>query len=189
MRKQQKRMKWAPVYKITNTICGKKHKSAGVRTKDGKLLTQEDEVRGRWEEHFNKVLNIPCNVPADETLEEDLQAAADLENVNPEPPTREEIRRNLKRMQNNKAPGIDGITAAMWKADIESSVPEIHDLLLKIWDSEVVPSDWKKSLISIIAKKGNLTICDNSRGISLLSTASKLFGIIIIIIIIINMNL
>ena len=107
------------LYKITNTICGKKHKkSAGVRRKDGRLLTQEDEVRGSWEEHFNEVLNIPCNVPADETLEEDLQAAENLKNINPEPPTREEIRRNLKRMQNNKAPGIDGITAEMWKADI-----------------------------------------------------------------------
>ena len=64
------------LYKITNTICGKKHKKSVVaRTKHGKLLTQEDEVKGRWEEHFNEVLNIPCNVPA-ETLE-DLQATED----------------------------------------------------------------------------------------------------------------
>ena len=78
------------LYKIANTICGKKHKkSAGVTTKDGTLLTQEDEVRRRWEEHFNKVLNIPCNVPVNETLEDDLQAAEDLENMNLEPPTRE----------------------------------------------------------------------------------------------------
>ena len=83
------------LYKITNTICGKKHKKSVVaRTKHGKLLTQEDEVKGRWE-HFNEVLNIPCNVPA-ETLEEDLQATEDLENINPEPPTREEIWRECK---------------------------------------------------------------------------------------------
>ena len=43
-----KKNEMGTLYKITNTICGKKHKkSAGVRTKDGKLLTQEDEVRGR----------------------------------------------------------------------------------------------------------------------------------------------
>ena len=83
-------------------------------------------------------------------------------------------------MQNDQAPGIDGITAEMWKADIELSVTELHNLLLKIWDSDIVPSDWKKSLISIIAKKGNLTICDNSRGVSLLPTASKLLGRILI---------
>ena len=83
-------------------------------------------------------------------------------------------------MQNDQAPGIDGITAEMWKAGIELSVTELHNLLLRIWDSDIVPSDWKKSLISIIAKKGNLTICDNSRGVSLLPTASKLLGRILI---------
>ena len=41
--------------------------------------------------------------------------------------------------------------------------------------------DWKKSLVSaVIAKKGNFTICSNSRGISLLPTASKLFGRILV---------
>ena len=64
----------------------------------------------------------------------------------------------------------------MLKADIELSVSELYDLLLKIWDSEIVPSDWKKSLISIIAKKGNLTICDNSKCVSLLPTSSNLLG-------------
>ena len=32
-----------------------------------------------------------------------------MENINLKPPTREAVRRNLKRMQNDKAPGIDGI--------------------------------------------------------------------------------
>ena len=175
-----KKNEMGTVYKITNTICGKKHKkSAGVRTKDGKLLTQEDEVRGRWEEHFNEVLNIPCDIPVDESVEDELQAEKDyLENINLKPPTRE-VRRNLKRMQNDKAPGIDGMTAEMWKADIGLSVTELHSLL-KIRDSEIVPSEWKKSLISITAKKGNLTICDNSRGVSFLPTASKLLGRILI---------
>ena len=81
---------------ITNIICVKKQKnSAAVRTKDGKLLNQEDEVRGRWQEHFNevlKVLNIPCNIPVDESVEEELQAGEDVENINLEPPTREEVK-------------------------------------------------------------------------------------------------
>ena len=43
-----------------------------------------------------------------------------------------------------------------------------------------VPSDWKRSLIVKIPKKGNLTICDNYRGISLLSVPSKIFCRILI---------
>ena len=91
------------LYKIANTICGKKHKkSAGVWTKDGKLLSQEDELRGTWEEHFNEVFNIPCDIPVDESVKEELQAGEDLENINLELPTREELRRNLQRIQNVK---------------------------------------------------------------------------------------
>ena len=112
------------LFKITNTICGKK--SAGVRTKDGNPQTQEDEVRGKWEEHFNEVLNIPCDIPVDESVQEELQAGKDLENINVEVPTREEVRRNLKRIQNDKASGVYGKTAKMWKADIELSVTELH---------------------------------------------------------------
>ena len=76
-------------------------------------------------------------------------------------------------MQNDKAPDKYEITLEIWKADIDLSVTALQDLLLKTWDSEIVPSDWKKSLIPIIAKKGNVTVCDNSRGVSLLPTASK----------------
>ena len=32
-------------------------------------------------------------------------------------------------MQNDKAPGIDGIIAEMWKADIELSVNELRNVL------------------------------------------------------------
>ena len=75
-----KKNEMGTLHKITDTICGKKHsKSVGVRTKDGKLLTQEDEVRERWEEHFTEVLNIPCDIPVDDSVEEELRAGKDLE--------------------------------------------------------------------------------------------------------------
>ena len=73
-----------------------------------------------------QVLNIPCDIPVDESVQEELQAGKDLENINVEVPTREEVRRNLKRIQNDKAPGVYGKTAKMWKADIELSVTELH---------------------------------------------------------------
>ena len=104
------------LYKITNTTCGKKHKKrSSVSMQDA----QDDEIRGRWEEHSNEVLNIPCDIPVGKSVKEELQAGEDLENINLEPPTRKEVRRNLKRMQNHKAPGKDGITAEMWKAGVK----------------------------------------------------------------------
>ncbi|KAL9950689.1 hypothetical protein ACROYT_G043228 [Oculina patagonica] len=49
-----------------------------------------------------------------------------------------------------------------------------------IWKVQCVPEDWKKSLIVKVPKKGDLTQCDNYRGISLLSIPSKIFCRILI---------
>jgi hypothetical protein len=38
-----------------------------------------------------------------------------------------------------------------------------------------MPDDWKKSMIGKIPNKGDLTKCENSRGISLLSIPGKVF--------------
>ena len=43
-----------------------------------------------------------------------------------------------------------------------------------------MPSDWRKGIITIIPKKGDLSYCCNNRGITLRSTASKLFQIVLL---------
>ena len=49
-----------------------------------------------------------------------------------------------------------------------------------IWENEVMPHEWLKGLIVKIPKKGNLKECTNWRGITLLVTASKVLGKILI---------
>jgi len=44
-----------------------------------------------------------------------------------------------------------------------------------IWEEEVIPNEWKQGIIVKIPKKGDLTGCDNYRGITLLSVPSKVF--------------
>ena len=39
-----------------------------------------------------------------------------------------------------------------------------------------VPSEWKKSIISTIHKKGSRDQCENYRGIAVTSTGSKIYG-------------
>ena len=41
--------------------------------------------------------------------------------------------------------------------------------------AEVVPLDWQKGVIRPIFKKGEKTVCDNHRGITLLSHAGKVY--------------
>ena len=41
--------------------------------------------------------------------------------------------------------------------------------------SEIAPSDWKRRVISPLFKKGEKSMCDNYRGITLLSHSGKVY--------------
>ena len=48
------------VYNITKTLSKDKSKQMEhIKDKNGTLLTKENEVKPRWKEHFNEVLNRP----------------------------------------------------------------------------------------------------------------------------------
>ncbi|CAH1274782.1 Hypp9326 [Branchiostoma lanceolatum] len=96
------------------------------------------------------------------------------------PPTREEIQNALKKLKNHKSPGIDEITNEQLKYGAPGLTKALEILFAKVWDGEVIPEDWSKGIIIVLPKKGDSTYCSNNRGITLRSTASKLFQIIVL---------
>jgi hypothetical protein len=89
--------------------------------------------------------------------------------------TMSNIEAAVKLMANNKAAGEDGITAEMFQAIESQNLRYLLGLFNKIWQEEKVPSKWKRGIIVKIPKKGNLSDCNNWRGVTLLSVASKVF--------------
>ena len=55
----------------------------------------------------------------------------------------------------------------------------ILDLFETVWKEERVPDEWRDALLVPIPKKGDLMICGNWRGISLLDVMGKLFAKVI----------
>jgi len=53
------------------------------------------------------------------------------------------------------------------------------DLFTGVWDSEVVPQEWRNASLVPVPKKGDLSSCDNWWGISLLGVVGKVFAKII----------
>jgi hypothetical protein len=79
------------------------------------------------------------------------------------------------RQRNNQSPGTDGIPVEVHKAN-ETIRKEIYKLIVKIWRTEQIPTDWKYSIICPVYKnKGDKLSCQNYRGISLLCTGCKVF--------------
>ena len=164
------------VYKITKQLSGKQSMSASqVKDKQGKILTKEEDQAKRWVEHFKEVLNCPD--PPDKAT---ITPSDDDISIDTSPPTLDEIVKAIKTLKNRKAAGIDAIPAELLKSDINTSAKVLYKLFKKIWENEVIPSDWNKGLIVKLPKKGDLQCCDNWRGITLLSVPSKVFCKIIL---------
>ena len=134
--KAAKTGKMKAVFDATRQLCSKPtRRTDSVRSKEGILLTKEEEVKKRWKEHFAEVLNRPPPTRS----EVECEACEPLEIETGPVSTQAEIRTAIKQMKNGKAGGVDDMTAQLIKGDLETTVAVLYDLLLKIWESERVP--------------------------------------------------
>jgi len=139
------------------------------------LLTTEREQEACWAEYFKDVLDRPPP-----TVEADIQEAETDLDVNTDPPNKHEIIAAIKTLKNKKAPGQDSLNVELFKADPELSARIPQPLFTAVWEQERVPDDRTKGTIIKIHKKGPLSDCNNWRGVTLLSTPSKILAKIII---------
>lgn len=138
------------------------------------LITDKVRVLERWAERFDSILNRPSTINEDAInrlpqvpVEETMDAL----------PTSVEIHKAVRLLSSGKAPGSDSIPAEIYKEGGAALVEKIHQLFRLIWQHETVPQDFKDaSIIHLYKRKGNRQICDNHRGISLLSIASKILA-------------
>ena len=89
----------------------------------------------------------------------------------------EEVTNSIHTLKNNKADGLDEITAELrthlLKHGGETIAEELTYLFNLIWQAEEVPGDWRRGAIVKLPKKGNLSDCNNWRGTTLLSIPRK----------------
>ena len=82
-------------------------------------------------------------------------------------------------MKSGKAGGKNGVLPEMIKCCGANLLDHLVELFQCVWREGSVPQEWKDAVIVPIPKKGDLTLCDNWRGISLLDVGGKLFANII----------
>ena len=133
-----------------------------IRDKQGKTLTSTEEQLKRWVEHFSELLNRPS--PEDPQIYHQKRQSCLL------------IVLNHHGMKNGKAAGIDSVPAGTLKVDISTSTEILYRLFENIWEEEEIPRDWKEGLLLKLPKKGDLRVCTNYRGITLLSIPGKVLN-------------
>jgi len=133
-----------------------------------------------FEEYFSGLSN-PVNIP---TLGVDCSefdrsfVSGDLQRYVDELDktiTLDEVRKHIKRLNNNKAGGYDSIINEFLICGCDILLPTLVILFNSILESGYFPKAWTNGVIIPVHKKGSKSLADNYRGITLLSCLGKLF--------------
>ncbi|CAF3323508.1 unnamed protein product [Rotaria sp. Silwood2] len=152
-----------------------------IRDRNGKLLVNSEDRLERWCEFFEELLNVPQAVNPDLINEIPiLPLSKEEENRQNAEPSVEEIRKALCQMKSRKAPGHDEITVDILKAGGLPVLKWLYEIFVDVWKNEEMMDNWNLAILIRLFKKGDKQLCDNYRGISLLSVISKLFSRIIL---------
>ena len=141
------------LYEITKTWLsnGKPRNAASVKDKQGNTITDDEGRKEPWKEHFEEILNkdIPTN-----PLEITEENYPEIETININPITKDEVNCAIRKLQNGKAGGVDMITPELLKSDIQTSTNKLHSIISDIWNQQKIPCELVKThiLLGIVEK-------------------------------------
>ena len=154
----------------------------------GNITTDQTTVLNTWKNDFETIFN---SQNADSDFDDDfyadtIRAKIELENEmntgSPEhnelmdsPITVNELITVLRKAKNNKAVGMDNLPNEILKLPV--TLPVLHSLYNAIFSTGLVPTLWRMAILKPLPK-GSTTdprIPSQYRGISLLSTVSKIY--------------
>ena len=167
------------LYETTRKLAGRINPTGRpVRDESGNLLTNANDQINRWFNHFQSLFNLPLEI--EESAQFIPPQVPRIQRVTTSAPSINEIEKAINSMKLNKSPGIDQITSEMLRADARLSAQALHPIFKNIWDNETFPEDWLQGILIKVPKKGDLSICDNWRGIMLLCVPVKVFCTVIL---------
>ena len=145
------------------------HHMRMIKDQTGKVLSNDDEIRKRWKNYFEKLMNVENDR---ERREEVLSAKEQTV----EPISKEEVWEAVNKMKNGKAVGPDEIPVEVWKSLGDEGCSFLCELFNDILESESIPEKWRQStLVPVYKNKGDVQSCENYRGIKLMCHTMKIW--------------
>ncbi len=86
-----------------------------------------------------------------------------------------EIEAVIRGLKNGKAAGEDCLPPELFKFSPETSCLWLHRVTAGIWESEVIPADWRWAILVPFLEEGDNRLCAKYRGISVLDIMAKVF--------------
>jgi hypothetical protein len=106
-------------------------------------LSRYEAILERWAQYFEELLNGNTFEHAEGRTIVQNQGNSETE----EPvPTINEVEQAIKKLKNNKAPGMDLIPGELVKLAGPEYIKHLHKLIVKIWITEIIPEEWNLSI-------------------------------------------
>ena len=165
---------WQDIHAICKSRAGLQPvKSRAVKKQDGSFCSGSVETLGRCQGHFEGVLNVESSFNL-ATIDSIPSMVVRREMCNP--PTGDEVLAALSRIKVGKAAGSNGLLPDIVKCCGGPLLDFIVSMFGAVWREKQVPAELRDALLVPVPKKGDLSVCDNWRGISLLDVMGKLFA-------------
>ena len=131
-----------------------------IKDRNGRILQDEEQIKNRWKEYFNTLLNV-------ENERGELEKVAKTERpINQI--SREEIKKAMGKMKSGKAAGPSEVVIELIKAMGANGENWTLELAKRIIEEMKIPDDWKKcELVTIYENKGDILECEKHQGIKL----------------------
>ena len=164
LKKNNSKKAYQLVKDLTST---QKKRTSTIQNKDGKSLTEDQEILKRWTEYCSELYNYTA------TGDSGVLQVPTATNNDKYPILREEVEVAVKSLKKGKSAGVDNIPGDLVQAGGEAMISALLTICNKVWQTGEWPTTWTQSLIITLPKKGNLQLCQNYRTISLISHPSK----------------
>ena len=111
-----------------------------IKDENGVLRSSEEDVRQRWKNYFEKLMNEENEMERRENGGETV--SSHVRRI-----TKDEVKAAMKRMKHGKAVGPDDIPIEAWKALGDIGVNFLTQLFNQILEAEEMPEEWRKSIL------------------------------------------
>jgi len=105
-------------------------KASVIEDKDGKLLTDGDEVLRRWSEYCSDLYNHETH-PDNSILQDNIQTTVSEDSP---PILKGEVEAAIRSLKEGKSPGVDNNPGEILKHGGEESLKALTALCQKIWE-------------------------------------------------------